>query len=166
MAHEDQYTPDQFHQALARSLELMESHQAAAVELLLDYNHGRIVEEPAWLRQFVAMGKSGRKASLRWDRLARALSGDKDTPTELTEAVRPYSDTERSVMRFAADLGSERWMLGRWDPHTRLQAAKAVTGALKVASTGSGSTNNTISGSVTGNAIQMGGSGPVPINWI
>lgn len=154
MAHENRYTPDEIRGALARSLLLMEDHQAAAAELLLDYNGGRIARRADWLRQFVALGAAGRKASLRWGRLSRALSGGEDVPSEWTDALQPYSDTERSVMGFAVDLGSDRWQSSRWDRGTRRQIIQCFTEALKVAPSGRGTANNTIIGNTTGTTIQ------------
>lgn len=158
MAHEDQYTPEQIRFALTRSFPLLEDHQAAAVALLLDYKQGRIGSDAAWLRTFVAMGARGRKASVRWERLTRALSGADEVPADLAQALAPFSDTDRSVMLLAADLGSDRWLTRQWDQGTRSQALATLLSAITPTTgrSGGGTVSNHISGPTSGTVIQVG----------
>lgn len=158
MAHEDRYTPEQIRSALTRSFPLMEEYQAAAVALLLDYNHGRIGEDAVWLRTFVAMGAHGHKASLRWERLTRALSDADDIPADLAQALAPFTETERSVMRLAVDLGSDRWLIRQWDQGTRSQVLATLMSAITPTTgrSGGGTVSNHISGPTSGSIVQVG----------
>lgn len=149
-------TPNEIREALASTARTLDPHQMIAVRLVLDYNHGRIVEEPAWLDAFVSTSGAGH-AYIRWDRLTLALDGDPVVAEEVRDAVRPYPDTERSIMRVAADMGSDRWQTARFDANTRAQVAAAVTAALLgPGHSRGGGVSNYIGGANTGSVIQAG----------
>ncbi|MFE7461599.1 hypothetical protein ACWFMI_23900 [Nocardiopsis terrae] len=144
--------PEQIRTALAATARSLESHQRAAVDLILSHNHGWIVEEPAWLDAFVSVSSAGH-AYIKWDRLGLALDRDPVLAEGIRDAVRPYSDTERSIMRVASDLGSDRWLTVRFDHNTREEVVEAVEVALRGGRRGS-SHSNVILGDNFGSAVQ------------
>lgn len=148
-------TPTQIRQALATTARTLNPHQQAAVRLLIEHNRGRILEETTWLDAFVSLSGAGH-AYIRWERLGLALDGDPVIAEEIRSAVDPYSDTERSIMRVAVDLGSDRWLMVRFDFTTRTQVADAVEDALLGSQDRRRGHQNTVVGTNTGSVIQAG----------
>lgn len=99
------------HDQLATGLRVwahgQDPHVRAAVELLLDHDGGMWLRREEFVEAFV--GYYGNQATIDFDAVAAALA----------EGTAPgASSTELGILRLAADLGTDRWLISRMSDET------------------------------------------------